>query len=137
VSGAVGLSVTSVGGDEQVRFAAGLGLGYAVITGIVPGVRGQVLAGDGPVGGEAAGTLTLTPPISLYLVPFGLGEVGYRWDGDFTGFMWGAGGGLYIGEPTDRFAIQAGYIYREIDTKDPAVPKIKLHGPIIALSFSF
>lgn len=96
----------------------GAQVGYAVVHGVVPGVRGNVFFGD-LTGGELAATLWLTPPIAFAVVPFAVGEIGYAWqnfnDQSFDGALFGVGGGLHFGEPSDRFNLRAGVIYRYYD----------------------
>jgi hypothetical protein len=127
VGGTIG---AAIGGSGTV-FVAGVSVGYAVITGVVPAVRGVVIAGEG-VGGELAATVTLTPPLSWPVVPFAIGEGGYRWDRDFRGWIYGGGGGFTIGAPSMRFGLQLGWIFRRYaiaggDTVDAS-------GPIVGLS---
>jgi hypothetical protein len=96
----------------------GASVGYAVFTGVVPGLRGAGFFGD-LTGGEIAGTLTLTPPIVFPVVPFVMGEIGHAWqnfnDQSFRGLLAGGGGGIHLGQPTDRFTVRAGVIYRYYD----------------------
>ncbi len=93
----------------------GVHVGYAVLTGVVPGIRGNVFFG-GLSGGQVVGTLWLTPPINLVVVPFGVAEAGYVWqninDQPSNGAVYGVGGGVHLGRPTDRLAVRAGVIYR-------------------------
>jgi hypothetical protein len=100
----------TVGGDRTV-VGIGVGVGYAVITGVLPGVRGMVIIDD-EVGGELGLTLTLTPPLDFYLVPFAYGEVGRRFDGLGSAWLYAGGGGLYVGEPASSLGLQAGWIFR-------------------------
>ena len=104
------------GFGNGVQFgSAGVHFGYAVLTGVVPGVRANVFFG-GLSGGQVVGTLWLTPPVSFAVVPFAVGEIGYVWQdiGGVTsnGTLFGVGGGLHLGRPTDRLGIRAGAIYR-------------------------
>ena len=98
--------------------SAGIHVGYAVVTGVVPGIRANVFFGD-LSGGQVVGTLWLTPPLAYVVVPFGVGEVGYVWqnlDGiSSNGMLYGVGGGLHLGRPTDRLGLRAGVIYRVFD----------------------
>ena len=128
--GTVGVSV----GDGGTVFVLGLSVGYAVITGVVPGVRGVLLVGRG-IGGELAGTLTLTPPLAWPVLPFAVGEGGYRWDRDAHGFIYGGGGGLYISGPTNRFGLQVGWIFRRYAIRNG--PTVDASGPIVGVSASF
>lgn len=116
--------------------AVGLQAGYAVLTGVVPGVRGTVFFGD-LTGGELAGTLWLTPPIDFVVVPFAVGEVGYVWR-NFDGFsqqgpLYGAGGGIHFGQPGDLFNLRAGLIYRYLDV-EPGEGTIS---PLVVASLRF
>jgi len=92
--------------------------GYAVLTGVVPGIRGNIFFGD-LSGGELAATAWLTPPLAFPVVPFAVGELGWAWQSfsnqSFNGALLGVGGGLHFGEPTDRFNLRAGVIYRYYD----------------------
>ncbi|MEQ8275871.1 MAG: hypothetical protein RMA76_31310 [Deltaproteobacteria bacterium] len=107
-SGILGVGV-GVGGNTT--FVVGAGIGYAFITGILVGARGQLIAGD-LVGGELAGTLTLTPPLPGTFTPFLLGEFGRRFVEDFTAWFYGIGGGVYLGEPSATVNLQLGYVHR-------------------------
>jgi hypothetical protein len=94
----------------------GAHVGYAALTGVMPGVRGAVFFGD-LTGGEFAGMLWLTPPLALPVVPFAVGEIGYASQSppDADGMLFGAGAGLHLGEPQARFNMRAGFIYRYYD----------------------
>lgn len=127
-----GVGYDSETGSTAVAF--GLGLGYAMFTGVVPGVRAEILYDDG-FGGELAATLTLTPPLDWVVTPFVLGETGLHWEGGRRGWMYGAGGGVYLGDPSSRIALQIGYIWRKIDYttgKDE-----NADGPLLAVIFRF
>jgi hypothetical protein len=124
----------SVGSGQPTTFAAGGTFGYAVITGVVPAVRGVFLAGNG-VAGELGATLTLTPPLTTSFTPFVVGELGRRFD-SLGGWIYGAGGGLYLGEPAARFALQLGWMFRRIAYPDPT-GSVDASGPIIAFSAHF
>jgi hypothetical protein len=127
----IGVAVSSSGS----RYGLGVGVGYAFITGVVPGVRALVVAGDG-VGGELAATLTLTPPIATSITPFAVGEAGRRFDPIGSGWLYGAGGGIYIGEPQATFGFQIGWIFRRIVYPDP-IGSLDDSGPIVAISARF
>ena len=98
--------------------SAGGHIGYAVVTGVVPGVRGTAFFGD-LSGGEVVGTLWLTPPLSARMVPFAVGEVGYVWQEvgsvKTSGAIYGVGGGFHFGRPTAGVAVRAGVVYRYLD----------------------
>jgi len=106
-SGILGIS-TGSGGTSLVL---GVGVGYAVFDGVVPGVRGLAVLGD-RLGGELAATLTLTLPVGWYAVPFVTGEGGRRWLDGLAGWIVGAGGGVRIGWPSSRLAFRLGWIWR-------------------------
>ncbi len=110
-------------------------VGYAVITGIVPGVRGNGFFGD-LTGGEVAGTLWLTPPLDFSVVPFAIGEIGYTWrelDGaSSNGAIYGAGGGLHFGRPTSAWSVRAGVVYRYYDFEGDGQG---FFSPLVAASF--
>jgi hypothetical protein len=112
--------------------AFGAQVGYAVLTGVMPGIRGLIITGDG-VAGELAASLTLTPPLALYLVPFAVAEVGRRFD-DQGAWLYGAGLGAYLGEPESRIGLQAGWMFRRLVYETVSVDA---SGPIIALVISF
>lgn len=124
----------SVGGSGT-QFVLGLGAGYAVFTGVMPGVRGLILVGDG-LGGEIATNLTLTPPIESSITPFVVGELGRRFEPFGAGWLYGAGGGIYLGEPAASFAVQLGWMFRRIAFADP-VGNVDASGPIVSLSIRF
>jgi hypothetical protein len=130
VGGTIGVAV----GDGGTAFVFGASVGYAVFTGVVPGLRGVVVAGRG-IGGELAGTLTLTPPFSWPILPFAIAEGGHRWDPDGRGWIYGGGGGIYIGSPASRFGLQLGWIFRRYAIEDR--PDVDASGPIIGVSASF
>lgn len=123
----------SFGSGGESTFVIGVGVGYAVVTGVVPGVRGALVAGGGSIGGDLAATLTLTPPVSWYITPFAVGEVGRRFD-DTGGWLYGAGGGIYIGEPSNTIALQVGWIFRRIVYPSRT---FDANYPIIAISARF
>jgi hypothetical protein len=129
VTGAGSISV----GSESTSIAIGVGVGYAVVTGVVPGVRVVVISNDG-LGAELAGTLTLTPPLSLYLVPFVVGEAGRRFLPGGGAWLYGGGGGVYIGEPESRVGLQLGWIFRRLVFENESFDS---SGPIITISISF
>lgn len=107
LGGTLGLS----SGTGGTLFIAGANLGYAVYTGILPGVRGLSILGD-DVGGELATTLTLTPPVKWAFTPFVIAEGGRRWFAGQTGWLYGVGGGVYLGSTRQTFNFQLGYIFR-------------------------
>lgn len=127
ISGNLSLSTGPLG----TRFAVGLGIGYAVLTGVVPGVRGLLITGDG-VGGEAAATLTLTPPLSINWTPFLLGEVGRRFEPGGSGWLYGAGAGVFIGDPGGSASIQVGWMLRRYDFNGTVYAA---NGPIIGINW--
>lgn len=128
--GIVGAAV----GNRGTAFVLGASFGYAVVTGVVPGIRGVAVAGDG-FGGELAATLLLTPPLDWPVLPFVVGEGGHRWDRDFSGFIYGGGGGLFIGSPRSRVGLQVGWIVRRFAIHDG--PTVDASGPLIGVSASF
>lgn len=103
--------ILGVGVGSNTTFVVGAGVGYAFVTGILVGARGQVIAGD-LVGGELAGTLTLTPPLPGTFTPFLLGEFGRRFVDDFSAWFYGVGAGVYLGDPSASVNIQLGYVHR-------------------------
>jgi hypothetical protein len=113
----------------------GAHVGYAVLNGVVPGIRGAFFFGD-LTGGEFAGTLWLTPPLALPIVPFAVGEIGYASQSyrniTVDGALYGAGGGLHFGSPADRFNLRAGVIYRYYDGDDS-----DYWSPLLVFSFRF
>lgn len=121
---------------QSTRFVAGGQVGYAVLTGVVPGVRGLVIGGSDNIstGGEVAATLTLTPPLVLSVVPFVVGEVGRRIQGDFSGWLYGGGGGLFFGKPTNRVSFQLGWIFRRLVVQGR---NFDVSAPIIGVSVRF
>jgi hypothetical protein len=128
----LGLIAGAAVGGGQAQFVIGANVGYAVLTGVVPGVRAVMIAGNG-VAGELGLTVTLTPPITTSFTPFAIGEVGRRFD-DLGGWIYGAGGGLYLGEPAAQFAFQLGWMFRRIVYSDHGVDA---SGPIVAFSARF
>jgi hypothetical protein len=106
VGGSAGVTVR----DGSTAGTIGLQVGYAVIDGLVPGIRGMVLFGDFG-GGELAGTLFYTPPVTWPVVPFVTAEVGNRWEESTSGPLLGGGGGLHLGSPAARFGVRAGVVY--------------------------
>ena len=106
-SGILGVA-TGAGGTSLV---VGAGLGYSVVTGVVPGVRGLLVVGNG-VGGEVAVTATLTPPVTWDVTPFAVLEAGRRWLDDRSGWLYGAGAGVYIGSPFSKVSFQLGWVWR-------------------------
>jgi hypothetical protein len=120
----------------QRAFVGGVGVGYAVLTGVLPGVRGLLIAGN-DIGGEVAATLTLTPPFESYLTPFVFGEVGGRFEPTGKGFLYGGGGGLYVGNARSAFSLQLGWVFRRIEfpaTDTLPSAKVDASGPLVALS---
>lgn len=104
--------------DDHTSVGIGAGVGYAVITGVLPGARGMVIIDDGQVGGELGLNLTLTPPLDFYLVPFAYGELGRRFDSFGGAWIYAGGGGLYIGEPASPLGLQLGWIFRRYVYED-------------------
>jgi hypothetical protein len=118
--------------DQGTRIGLGLGIGYAVVTGVVPGIHGELSTGTEGLGGELSANLTLTPPLSLSLTPFARGEVGHHWVPSFgDGWAYGAGGGIFIGDPASSVAFQLGWMFRRL-TIDGV--NYDISGPIIAFS---
>jgi hypothetical protein len=130
---ASGSAGVAVGGPTTI-FVVGVGVGYSVIHGVVPGVRGALLAGN-DVAGEVAATLLLTPPFEAYVVPFAVAELGGRFQRGAQGLLYGAGGGLYIGEPRSRFGLRAGWMFARIDFGE--LGAVDASGPLFALSVAF
>lgn len=128
-----GLAGMSAGGG-QFTALIGLGVGYAVFTGVVPGVRGALFLGD-VFGGELLGNLTLSPPLAGSLVPFVAAEGGYRWEAGLRGPMYGVGGGLFLGDPTGPFGLQIGVMYRVWDYG--GAEPLRVWWPIAGLSVRF
>ena len=114
----VGVSGGASFGSEVQYGSIGVQGGYAVVTGVVPGLRTTFLFGD-LSGGEVVGTVWLTPPLSFAVVPFAVLEAGYAWQSfrgaDADGAVYGVGGGLHLGRPRDVFNLRAGVIYRYYD----------------------
>lgn len=136
-TGSISLSGTAgvASSREGTSVIIGVGVGYAVFTGVVPGVRGLIISGPPGVGGELAATLTLTPPLSARFTPFVVGEAGRRWEPGLRGWLYGAGGGLYIGRPEASFGLQLGWIFRWIRLDDGRT--VRGDGPIVGLSIRF
>ena len=121
-------------GYAEDSFFLGAGVGYAVLTGVMPGARGQLIFGNG-LGEEIAVNLTLTPPFVLPITPFAIGEFGRRWDAGFEGWLYGGGGGFFVGKPSSSFALQVGWMVRRFDIKN--VGKFDTNGPILATTVRF
>lgn len=119
-------------GGNSTQVAFGAGVGYAVLTGVLPGLRGMMIVGDS-VAGEVAATLTLTPPLSFFLVPFAYGEVGRRFDA-LGAWMLAGGPGLYVGDPRDTIVLQGGWIFRRYFYENVGLDG---SGPLISLSIKF
>ncbi len=107
VSLGLGLEV----GNQRTRVAASASFGYAVLDGVVPGLRGMVMPSD-PVAGELAPNLFLTIPVDFPVLPFLYGEAGRRFDGSGGAWLLGGGGGLQFGYPRSPFGVQAGWLFR-------------------------
>jgi hypothetical protein len=129
----LGGGVGGTAGRSGTHFVLGASFGYAVISGVVPGARGAIIAGDG-FGAELAATLMVTPPLPWAVVPFAAGEAGFRWNRDDRGPFYGGGGGLLIGAPEVRVGIQLGWTFRRYHRQDGAVVS---HGPIVGLATSW
>jgi hypothetical protein len=127
VGGALGVAT----GGAGTVFGFGVSVGYAVITGVVPGVRGVLIAGRG-IGGELAATLTLTPPLDWPIVPFAAGEGGHRWDRDGRGWIYGGGGGVYLGAPSRSFGLQLGWMFRRYAVEGGAT--VDASGPLLGVA---
>jgi len=119
-------------GGVSTRVGVGAGVGYAVLTGVLPGVRGVLIFGD-EMAGELGATLTLSPPITFFLTPFAYGEVGRRFDSSGAWIVAG-GPGLYVGDPRDTFVLQAGWIFRRYLYE---VGGVDGSGPLLALNVKF
>lgn len=130
VGGTLGLA----SGPDRTSFVVGANVGYAVLTGVLPGVRGLLVIGDG-VGGELAATLTYTPPFTWAVTPFALVEGGRRWLSGLSGWLYGAGVGVYLGDPAAWFNVQLGYIWRQWAVDDG--PTVDVSAPIVGLSVRF
>ncbi len=120
--------------NDRTVVGIGAGVGYAVITGVLPGARGMVIIDDGSIGGEVGLNLTLTPPLDFYLVPFAYGEVGRRFDSFGGAWMLAGGGGLYIGEPASPLGLQLGWIFRRYFYEDIGIDG---SGLFVALTIRF
>ncbi|MCC7386011.1 MAG: hypothetical protein IT384_29455 [Deltaproteobacteria bacterium] len=120
-------------GGESTAVAIGAGVGYALVTGVLPSVRALLIFGDGTAG-ELSLDLTLTPPIAAPLVPFVQGEVGRRFDGAGGAWILAVGGGVYLGDPRSTLNIALGYAYRRYLYENAS---LNGSGPILAASFSF
>lgn len=134
VAGSVGAVVS----NSELAVLLGAQVGYAVIDGLVPSVRGQVFFG-GFSGGEVAGNLMYTPPLSLPLVPFVMFDGGYRWEDPFEGSIIGGGGGLHLGSPGARFNMRAGVLYHRWFVNDLAgrnVGDVDIIRPLLIFSLS-
>lgn len=136
--GSINLSAVlgAASSDSGTRFVFGGGIGYAFLTGVMPGVRGLIATGNGGTGGELAATLTLTPPLSFSFTPFVAGEVGRRFEPFGAGWIYGAGGGIYFGDPGGSVAVQLGWMFRRIDFGAP-IGSADISGPIVGVSISF
>lgn len=120
-------------GSESTSVAIGAGVGYALVTGVLPSVRAVLIFGDGTAG-ELSLDLTLTPPIAAPLVPFVQGEMGRRFDGAGGAWILAVGGGVYLGDPRSTLNIALGYAYRRYLYENVS---LNGSGPILAASFSF
>ncbi|MBI4822150.1 MAG: hypothetical protein HY791_38180 [Deltaproteobacteria bacterium] len=118
-------------GSGRTALAAGLSVGVPPISGVLPGIRGLLIAEDG-VGGELALTLALAPPFSASILPFAIGEVGRRFVEDSAdAWLFGAGGGLLIGEPSSALNFQLGWMFRRLDFPSGS---LDASGPIFGVS---
>lgn len=129
-SGVLGLA----GGSGGASLVIGAGIGYAVFSGVVPGLRGLVVLGS-RTGGELAFTLSLTPPFGWSVVPFVVGEAGHRWLDGTQGWIVGVGGGAHIGRPEAVVGVRVGWIWRRYLIKGG--PAVDASAPIIAVQFRF
>ena len=112
----VGLGVL-VDSGGSTSLGLGANAGYAVFHGVVPGVRVLTFFG-GTFIAETATTLTLTPPMRGYVVPYLDFELGGRFDNIGNGFLYGGGLGVFLGRVSANFALKLGYLYRKIDYGD-------------------
>lgn len=128
----VGGSLGVISGRDQVSVAVGLNGGYAVLDGLVPGVRGMGFFGD-ITGGELAGRVSYTPPIPGPVAPFVVAEAGNRWEGSFSGALLGGGGGFHLGRPDSKVGFRAGLVYNRWFVLDG----IDLVRPMIQVSVRF
>jgi hypothetical protein len=129
VSGGLGVVSSS---SQGTVFEFGLGLGYAVLTGVVPGIRGELVT-TSQIAGEVAVGLTLTPPLALSFVPFGLAEVGQRWDMYGSAHLYGFGAGIILGEPESHFGVQLGWAWHRYDYGG-LIGTVDTNGPLIGLA---
>lgn len=130
VQGLAGMSSS----EKQFSALIGLGVGYAIFTGVVPGVRGALFLGD-VFGGEILATATLSPPLEGSVVPFVVGEVGHRWQSELGGLIYGVGGGFFLGDPAGNYGLQLGVVYRIWEWGGPE--PIRSFAPIVGLSLRF
>ncbi|MGF1511206.1 MAG: hypothetical protein ACFB9M_17065 [Myxococcota bacterium] len=117
---------------DRELFSAGGQVGYSVVDGLVPGIRGLGFFGDID-GGEILGTLSYTPPLQAPVLPFVVGEGGHRWESDIRGAIAGGGGGLHLGSPGSRFGLRAGVVYNRFF----AAGGIDIIRPLVLFSFRF
>lgn len=129
VSLGLGLEV----GNQRTRAAASASFGYAVLDGVVPGLRGMVVFTD-PAAGELAPNLFLTIPVDFPVLPFAYGEVGRRFDGAGGAWLLGGGGGLQFGYPRSPFGLQVGWLFRRYFYTDVSVDG---SGLLLAATISF
>ena len=120
-------------GNQRTRAAASASFGYAVLDGMVPGLRGMVVFSD-PAAGELAPNLFLTIPVDFPVLPFAYGEAGRRFDGAGGAWLLGGGGGLQFGYPRSPFGFQVGWLFRRYFYTDVSVDG---SGLLLAATISF
>ena len=121
-------------GSNGTSFVVGAGIGYAVVDGLVPGVRGYAVLGNAS-GGELALTLGYTLSAGWYVSPFVVVEGGRRWFAGDEGWVVGAGGGMRLGYPTSRLTLRVGWVFRRfyVTSGDP----FDASAPIVGVQFRF
>jgi len=117
-------------GAGAARFGLSLGVGYALVDGVVPGVRGGVVIGH-EFGGDLVATLRLSLPLDSYVVPYARGELGGRYDGFGLGWTWAAGGGVLIGDPGFGVTLSIGWSFQQIHHGDRVR---NANGPALGIS---
>ena len=129
----VGLGVL-VDSGSSTSLGVGANAGYAVFHGVVPGVRVLTFFG-GTFIAETAATLTLTPPMKSYVVPYLDLELGGRFDNIGNAFLYGGGLGVFLGKLTSGYALKLGYLYRKINYGDGLLVSDSRPSLSIALTF--
>ena len=129
----VGLGVL-VGSGGSTSLGVGANVGYAVFHGVVPGVRALTFFGGNFIA-ETAATLTLTPPMKTYVVPYLDLELGGRFDNIGNGVLYGGGLGVFLGRISAKYALKLGYLYRKINYGDGLLVNDSRPSLSIALTF--